>query len=47
MIGERIKKLEKFLGVKMPKGMNPVEWLEKLYEMENEWEEKHGEPFPL
>lgn len=32
MIGERIAKLEKFFGVKKPKNMNPVEWLEKLYE---------------
>jgi hypothetical protein len=34
MIGERIKKLEKFFGVKKPKELNEVEWLDKLYELE-------------
>lgn len=43
MIGERIQKLEKFFGVKKPKGLNEFSWLEKLYEMEQEWEEEHGE----
>lgn len=47
MIGARIKKLEKFFGVKKPKDINPVEWLDKLYEMELEWEEEHGESFPV
>lgn len=47
MIGERIEKLEKFFGVKKPKDLNPVEWLDKLYEMEMEWEEEHGEEFPI
>ena len=47
MIGERIEKLEKFFGVKKPKELNPVEWLDKLYEMEREWEEEHGEEFPI
>lgn len=47
MIGERITKLEKFFKVKKPKGMNEVEWLEKLYEMEQEWEQENGKEFPL
>ena len=47
MIGERIEKLEKFFGVKKPKDLNPVEWLDKLYEMEQEWEDEHGEEFPI
>ena len=47
MIGKRIVKLEKFFGVKKPKNMNPVEWLDKLYEMEMEWEEEHQKPFPI
>lgn len=47
MIGERIVKLEKFFGMKKPKYMNPVEWLDKLYEMEQEWEEEYGEKFPI
>ena len=47
MIGERIAKVENFLGVKKPKELNPVEWLEKLYEMEMEWEEENGKEFPL
>lgn len=47
MVGERIRKLEKFFNVKRPKDMNPVEWLEELHEMELEWEEEHQETFPL
>lgn len=47
MIGERIIKLEKFFGVKKPKELNPVEWLEKLYEMETEWEEENQKEFPI
>ena len=47
MIGERIAKLEKFFGVKKPKDLNPIEWLEKLYEMECEWEEENQKEFPL
>lgn len=47
MIGERIAKLEKFFGVKKPQGLNPVEWLEKLYDMEMEWEEEHQQEFPV
>ena len=47
MIGERIEKLEKFFGVKKPKELNEVEWLDKLYEMEREWEEEHEKEFPL
>ena len=47
MVGERIKKLEKFFGVKKPKEITQVEWLEKLYEMELEWEEEHQETIPL
>ena len=47
MIGERIAKLEKFFGVKKPQDLNPLEWLDELYEMELEWEEEHQQPFPL
>lgn len=47
MIGERIAKLEKFFGVRKPKSIDPIEWLEKLYEMEMEWEDKNQKPFPV
>lgn len=47
MIGERIAKLEKFFGVKKPKDMNPLERLDKLYEMEMAWEEEHQQSFPI
>lgn len=47
MISDRIAKLEKFFGVKKPKDMNPLEWLDKLYEMELEWEEEHQTSFPI
>lgn len=47
MIGARIAKLEKFFGVKKQKNMDPMTWLEKLYEMELEWEEEHQQPFPI
>jgi hypothetical protein len=46
-IGGRIKKLEKFFEVKKPKNMNTLEWLDKLYEMQLEWEEEHQEEFPI
>ncbi|WP_155857320.1 hypothetical protein AB9D59_00145 [Blautia producta] len=47
MIGTRIEKLEKFFKVKKPKKMNYIEWIEKLYEMEMKWEEKHQQSFPI
>lgn len=47
MVGKRIEKLEKFFEVKKPKELNPVEWLERLYLMEQEWEEEHQEEFPV
>lgn len=47
MIGNRIKKLEKFFGVKKPKNLNTVEWLDKLYEMEMAWEEENEMAFPI
>ena len=47
MIGERIAKLEKFFGVKKPKDMNPLDWLDELYEMELNWEEEHQQAFPI
>ena len=47
MIGERIAKLEKFFRVKKPKELNVLEWLDKLYEMELEWEEEHKTEFPV
>lgn len=47
MIGTRIEKLENFFKVKKPKKMNYIEWIEKLYEMEMKWEEKHQQPFPI
>lgn len=45
MIGDRIAKLEKFFGVRKPKNMNPVEWLETLYELEMKWEEENQTEF--
>lgn len=47
MIGERIEKLEKFFGIRKPKELNPVEWLDKLYEMEMKWEEENQKEFPI
>lgn len=47
MIGDRIKKLEKFFGVKKPKNINPLEWLEELYIMEMKWEEEFQAEFPI
>lgn len=47
MIGKRIRKLERFFGVKKPKKMNEIEWLDKLYEMEQAWEEEHQREFPI
>lgn len=47
MIGERIVVLEKFLKVQKPKDMNQIEWLDKLYELETEWEEEHQQLFPI
>jgi hypothetical protein len=47
MIGERIDKLEKFFNVKKPKNLNVIEWADKLYEMELQWEEEHQEKFPI
>lgn len=46
-MGERIRKLEKFFGVRKPKNMNPVQWLDRLYEMELDWEKTHQQPFPI
>lgn len=47
MIGDRIAKLEKFFGVRKPKSLNVLEWLDKLYEMETKWEEEHQQLFPV
>ena len=47
MIGARIAKLEKFFDIKKPKNMNPVAWMDKLYEMELKWEEEHQCSFPV
>lgn len=47
MIGERIVVLEKFFKVKKPKHIDTVEWIEKLYEMEIEWEDVHQKSFPV
>ncbi|WP_313069849.1 hypothetical protein [Lacrimispora sp.] len=47
MIGDRTAKLEKFFKVSKPKDLNEIEWLEKLYEKEQEWEEDHQKAFPI
>lgn len=47
MIGDRIVKLEKFFKVKQPKNLNVIQWMEKLYEMELEWEEENQKQFPI
>lgn len=44
---KRIRKLEKFLGVKQPKGMDILDWMDKLNDMEMEWEDEHQQEFPL
>ena len=46
-IGERIVALEKFFNVKKPKDMNELDWLEKLHEMELDWEEQNQKEFPI
>lgn len=45
MIGDRIAVLEKFFKVRKPDDVNPIEWLDKLYEME--WEDEHQQLFPI
>lgn len=47
MIGDRINKLEKFFNIKKPNNMNEVGWLDKLYEMEKDWEEENQKEFPV
>lgn len=47
MIGDRIAVLEKFFKVRKPKNLDPVDWLDKLYEMEMEWEDAHQKSFPV
>lgn len=47
MIGDRIAKLEKFFNTKKPQYLNDIEWLDKLYEMEQKWEEDHQKVFPI
>lgn len=47
MIGDRIAVLEKFFKVRKPDNIDPIEWLDKLYEMEMEWEDDHQQPFPI
>lgn len=47
MIGKRIAVLEKFFKVTKPKEMNPIEWLEELYEMEMKWEDEHQKPIEI
>lgn len=47
MIGYIIVKLENFFNVKKPKELNELEWLEKLHEMELDWEEKNQKEFPI
>jgi len=47
MTGDRIAKLEEFFEVNKPKDLNELEWLEKLYEMEQEWEEDNQKEFPI
>jgi hypothetical protein len=47
MIGDRIIKLEKFFKVRKPKNLNVIEWFEKLYEMEQDWEEENQQEFPF
>lgn len=44
---KRIFKLEKFFNVSKPKDTNWIEWSDKLYEMQLEWEEENNEEFPF
>lgn len=47
MIGERIVKLEKFFGLKKPRELNEIEWLDRLQEIIIEWEEENQKEFPI
>lgn len=47
MIGDRVVKLEKFFEIKKPKEINYIEWLEELYNMQLEWEEKNQREFQI
>jgi hypothetical protein len=47
MIGDRIARLERFFKVRKPKNLNSIQWLDKLYEMELQWEDDHQEQFPM
>lgn len=47
MIGDRVVKLEQFFEIKKPNEINYIEWLEELYNMQLEWEEKNQREFPI
>lgn len=44
---KRIFKVEKFFSLKKPKEMNYIQWGEKLFELQQEWEEENHEEFPF
>ena len=46
-IAKRMIRLEKFFGTKKPKEMNYIQWSEKLYEMQLDWEEENQKEFPI
>ena len=43
----KIKKYEKFFGVKKPRNINKAEWLYSLCEMVGTWEDTHRKEFPV
>lgn len=44
---KRIFKLEKFFNVKKPKELSWIAWDERLFEMQEEWEEENDQEFPF
>jgi len=47
VIVRRTFRLEKFFNLKKPKELNWIEWGEKLYELQQDWEEKNQKEFPF
>lgn len=46
-LAKRTLKLEKFFNVRKPKELNQIEWEDKLYELQQDWEEENQKEFPF
>lgn len=46
-LAKRTFKLENFFNVKKPKELNQLEWEDKLYELQQDWEEENQKEFPF